>query len=120
MESGIPGALFNMMWRAFCELEEFDSNRSIRAFFKRESLNPFINSLPEGDSVSNRVNLVIAYASRTRRAKLNDEKWYDGQVLLLIFFIELYAFYHSKMLIPAGLEEVLKLLVENKILEVKN
>jgi len=94
--AGIPGELFNALRGALAQSEVLESNRSLRAFFQRESLSPWKNGIPEGYAPEARADLLIEYASGQNRSRGTGEHWYDGENVLVIFLAELWLYYQEE------------------------
>jgi hypothetical protein len=60
---GIPKALLIPLRDVLSSCEEFHSNRQLSSVFIAEELSPWKSSLPEADSLRERVNLTVSYLS---------------------------------------------------------
>ena len=118
MDGGIPSALMNPMSLALQELDVFETTRDLRTFFERDTLKPWKNSLPEAGNLESRVSLTIAFTNGVKRATNNNGTWFDGQRLLMIMIIELYAYYYSKAAVTDGLDRLMLVLTEQGYLKV--
>jgi hypothetical protein len=93
MSGGIPGDIYSLMVRVLPDSSVFDSNRDVRAFFARESLKPWRNSVPEYHNSRGRASAVLAFLHDKGRARGRSDKWFDGMNALKIFLTELFLYY---------------------------
>ncbi len=88
LEKSLPGHIITELRTALCQVDEFRSNESLRAFFERQSLRPFKNQLPEADSISHRVDFFIAFA--IPKMYSSGKEWWNGNTVLSVFLVELF------------------------------
>lgn len=75
--SGIPKALLIPLRQILSNCEEFQSHRQLSSVFIVEELSPWKGSLPEAESLKERVNLTISYLSNRQNG--------HGDSILAIF-----------------------------------
>jgi TIR domain-containing protein/bDLD-like protein len=79
--SGIPSHLMISLREALADCEPFETNRSLRNLFADTRLSPWRNSLPQADTLTERVDGVISY--------LHDKKHRDGSNALISLLLVL-------------------------------
>ncbi|WP_199334061.1 MULTISPECIES: hypothetical protein [Nostocaceae] len=79
--AGIPPQLLNRLRQALLECEQFESDRSLRAIFIYEPLRPWHSSLPQAQSLTSRVDNLIAFLSDKHRS--------DTKENALVLFVRL-------------------------------
>jgi hypothetical protein len=79
--AGIPLQLLNRLRQALLHCEQFESDRRLMAIFTSEPLHPWRFSLPQADSLSSRVDNVIAF--------LVDKHRSDTKENALVLFVRL-------------------------------
>jgi V8-like Glu-specific endopeptidase len=72
---GIPSVLVSSLRQLLLNCNEFHSSRQLYAVFSHDELRPFQTSLPEAQSVAERVDLVIAYLSDQYRSTDENALW---------------------------------------------
>jgi hypothetical protein len=65
--AGIPSELHHQLRKALLDCEEFESDRKLRSVFASEPLIPWLKNLPEADSLTSRVDAVIAFLKDKQR-----------------------------------------------------
>jgi hypothetical protein len=65
--AGIPSELHHQLRKALLDCEQFESDHKLRSVFAYEPLKPWLKSLPEADSLTSRVDAVIAFLRERHR-----------------------------------------------------
>ncbi|MEH1945201.1 MAG: CHAT domain-containing protein [Nostoc sp.] len=82
--AGIPPQLLNRLRQALLECEQFESDRDLRAIFAFEPLHPWRVSLPHADSLTSRVDNLIAFLVNKYRS--------DTKENALVLFVRLLSY----------------------------
>lgn len=83
---GIPSDLNPRLRNALLECEQFESDRKLRSvFLSNESLKPWRSTIPEGGSLTDRVDLIIGYLVDKHHSRLQQ----NALALLLYALIDL-------------------------------
>jgi len=75
--SGIPSKLYKSLREVLIECEQFGTNRRLRTFFTNDEINIWRNSLPQAETLQERVDVLISY--------LHDKYRRDGANGLALF-----------------------------------